>query len=281
MSVVARPAGPEDAAALDAVLARHAETSMFLRQSLALGAGGGPAPHAARFWWLGAGVFALSTAGFLAVQVPGLGPAQARAIRAALTGERLAGITGEAGQVAALLPHLRLPEAAFAHVADEPLYRLDLSGFDPARLSLAPGHLRPVRRADLCWLPRWRLAYEREVLGTGTLSRATAEVGQRAERMRLLWQGGLPVALTGFNARLAPPAAMVQVGGVYTPPAFRDRGFARTAVARHLAEAKAEGMRMAILFASGPPAMRAYEALGFRRIGRHAMAILRQPADLA
>lgn len=279
----ARPAVPADIPALEAFLARHAETSMFLRQSLTLGVAGGAAPHAARFWWLEEGVFALSAAGFLAVQAPGLGPPGARAIRAALAGELLAGITGEGRQVAALLPHLGLPEAAFAHVGEEPLYRLDLAGFDPGRLPLAAGDLRPVREADLAWLPRWRLAYEREMLGTGTAARARAQVeaAVRAGRLRLLWQGGVPVAMTAFNARLERPAAMVQVGGVYTPPAFRGRAFARTAVARHLAEAAAEGLRTAILFASGPPAMRAYEAIGFERVGRHTLAILHPGARVA
>ena len=276
--IAARPATAADIPVLEALFARHAETSMFLRQSLLHGVTGGDAPQSARFWRLGEGAFALSTAGFLSVQVPGLGAAEAQAIRAAISGERLAGLSGEAAQIEALVPHLRLPDGALAHRASEPLYRLDLTGFAPR--GLAPAVLRSVRPEDLAWLPRWRLAYEAETLGSGDPARAAAQVRAMGDRLRLLWQGGIPVAMTSFNARLPPPAAMVQVGGVYTPPAFRGRGFARTAVGLHLAEAAAEGARTAILFASGPPAMRAYEAIGFRQIGRYALAVLHCPVLL-
>lgn len=60
---------------------------------------------------------------------------------------------------------------------------------------------------------------------------------------------------------------MVQVGGVYTPPGQRSRGFARRAVALHLAEAHGYGVQEAILFAAGTAAVRAYRKLGFERIG--------------
>jgi predicted GNAT family acetyltransferase len=41
------------------------------------------------------------------------------------------------------------------------------------------------------------------------------------------------------------------------------------------------GARTAILFASGPAACRAYEAIGFRHIGSYALAILKEPQVVA
>ncbi len=75
---------------------------------------------------------------------------------------------------------------------------------------------------------------------------------------------GEPLAMTSFNAILPD---MVQIGNVYVPPELRRRGYARVVVARHLARVRAEGVRRAILFASGPAASRAYESIGFREEG--------------
>jgi len=109
------------------------------------------------------------------------------------------------------------------------------------------------------------------------------EARGRAERalatgdVRLLELDGAPVAMTAINARLPD---MVQIGGVYTPEELRGRGYARLAVALHMAEERAKAVRTAILFASGPAACRAYEAIGFERIGTYSLAILREPVRL-
>nr|WP_275116172.1 GNAT family N-acetyltransferase [Aliiroseovarius subalbicans] len=95
--------------------------------------------------------------------------------------------------------------------------------------------------------------------------------------VRLLEVQGTPVAMTAINARLPD---MVQIGGVFTPPDLRGRGHARQVVAAHLVEARAEGVKTAILFASGPAACRAYEAIGFERIGCYSLAILKNPVTL-
>ncbi|WP_139792875.1 GNAT family N-acetyltransferase [Pseudophaeobacter leonis] len=84
--------------------------------------------------------------------------------------------------------------------------------------------------------------------------------------MRILEVGGAPVAMTNFNAALP---SIVQVGGVYTPPDLRGLGYARRAVALHLAEAQQAGITEATLFAANPAAARAYEAIGFSRIGSY------------
>ena len=81
---------------------------------------------------------------------------------------------------------------------------------------------------------------------------------------------GAPVAYSAFNARLPE---IVQVGGVWTPPDRRGRGYARAVVAGSLLEARAEGVRRAVLFTSNPMARRAYEALGFRKIGEYGLVI--------
>ena len=90
----------------------------------------------------------------------------------------------------------------------------------------------------------------------------------------LLEEAGRPVSTTGFNATLDEA---VQVGGVWTPPRLRGRGYARAAVAASLLEARSAGVRRSVLF-TGPenlPAQKAYEALGFRQVGSYRLVLLR------
>ena len=62
---------------------------------------------------------------------------------------------------------------------------------------------------------------------------------------------------------------------IYTPPALRGRGFAKAVVAASLLVARDRGSSRAVLFTNNPSAARAYEALGFRRIGDYSLVLLR------
>ena len=83
---------------------------------------------------------------------------------------------------------------------------------------------------------------------------------------------GRPVAKTSFNAAVA---TWVQVGGVFTPPDLRSRGYGRAVVAASLEDARAEGATNAVLFttADNHAAQRAYEAIGFRAIGHYGLLV--------
>jgi predicted GNAT family acetyltransferase len=78
------------------------------------------------------------------------------------------------------------------------------------------------------------------------------------------------VSMAAFNARVAEAA---QIGGVYTPPDLRSRGYARSAVAGALLAVRASSVRRGVLFTaeSNAPAQRSYQALGFRRIGDYGL----------
>jgi predicted GNAT family acetyltransferase len=85
-------------------------------------------------------------------------------------------------------------------------------------------------------------------------------------------EGGRPVSLSAFNAALPD---IVQLGGIYTPPELRGRGYARAAVAASLLAAKQRGVARAVLFTSNPSAARSYEAVGFQRLGDFGLVLLR------
>ncbi|MFN4098906.1 MAG: GNAT family N-acetyltransferase [Pararhodobacter sp.] len=276
------PATDADLPAVEAFLAGHAETSMFLRANLQNPGLGNHAPHAmalALTRQAGAitGVFGITQAGYVLCQAPDATAEDWAAFARWLQGRPLAGATGEAAQIAQLTTALGLTSGDLALEDVQPLYRLALE--DLRMDGLAPGSLRLAEPDDHALLTRWFRTYEAEALATRpdlaekrAVERADAAIS--GDRLRVLIQDGEPVAMTAFNARLAD---MVQVGGVYTPPDGRGKHRARTAVALHLAEAREEGVSTAILFASGPAACRAYEALGFQRIGAYALAILKEP----
>ena len=91
----------------------------------------------------------------------------------------------------------------------------------------------------------------------------------------LLMDGDIPLTMTGFNPRLPD---IVQIGGVYTPPAWRGRGLARRALALHLAQVQATGVQRSTLFAVSAVAARACRALGFREIGAWSLIVLAEKA---
>jgi len=70
----------------------------------------------------------------------------------------------------------------------------------------------------------------------------------------------------------------VQIGGVYTPPAERSRGYAHCVIAQSLLDARDAGVSQAILFTGEEnyAAQKAYIALGFQHVGDYRLLILRE-----
>lgn len=279
-----REAGPDDAALLESLLSRQRDMAMFPLANLnshGLGTGAFPSDHprASRFWLLGDhAVLGLSRSGMLmplgteTSDVAPLGPA--------LSGHLVEGALGPATAVRPLLAALGLGSVPTRKDEDEPAFALDLADLvlpegGDARLVVADAGRRDLLHA-------WRAASHREILGA-TPGQAESIAADDVARMiaggnhRLLMVDDEPVALTGFNAVLPD---IVQVGGVYTPPALRGRGHARLAVALHLAEARAGGTRRAVLFAASPAAARAYAALGFQPNGSFALVLFAAPVTM-
>jgi len=279
-----RAAHPGDEPQIEAFLARHAETSMFLRSNLQrLGLSDNTSPHGTAFWLAGAdditAVFGISNAGYVLVQAPGAPPELFAAFAARIAGRTVQGFSGVSDQVEAAKHALGIAAAPFALDNPEPLYRLSLADL---RLPAGPGEIRPPDEGDRDLIYRWTRAYSAE-LNMSSPDRLDEEAESRTERaltggdVRLLHIDGTPVGMTAINARLPD---MVQIGGVYTPPDLRGRGHARRAVALHMAEIRGEGGKTAILFASGPAACRAYEAIVFERVGEYSLAILTDPVSV-
>lgn len=277
-------AGPDHRAALDSILTAGIDQAMFPLSNLrahGLGQGGFPSdhPHATRYWIIdGTSVVALTRGGMLlSLLATGCDLA---GLPAALKCQTVHGAAGPAASTRPVLGALGLSTTPARLDEDEPGFALDLS-----QLRLPPhpdATLIPVRAADRDLLIAWRAAATIETQGLPpdqALDHAAEDVeGWLAnDSHRILHHHGQPVALTGFNARLPE---IVQVGGVYTPPALRNRGHARTAVALHLAEARAGGASRAVLFAATPAATRAYLAIGFQPAAHFSLVLFCDPVTL-
>lgn len=269
----------EDVPAIKDFLKAHITTSMFpLTNLINYGMAGGH-PRAVSFWvrWQAGqitDVLCLSDEGMIFPQCP---TAPWADVAVVLHGTKVKGLLGHGAQVQGLRGALGLPTLAALDTV-EPLYQMSLSD-----LTMPDGDgfvLSPLSQLPLSLAEQWRAAYAVEALGV-----PVADAGAQAKRdvsgylardshRVLLKKDGDPVAMTGFNATLPD---IVQIGGVYTPRELRSRGYARKAVAMHLAQARSNGAKNAVLFAANAAAEKAYQAIGFRQTGQFAMTIYDNP----
>jgi GNAT superfamily N-acetyltransferase len=275
------PATKADLPAITAFLRAHLPTAMFALSNLDRFGMAGGHPRAMSFWMQRQGdalrdVASVTDAGLIFPNCP---QQPWGALRQALSGRQIIGIMGAADQVTGLEAALDMTHATGLR-SIEPHYALTLS--DLVIPDVAGFSLRPLSDGPRDLVIGWRRAYLLETLplpGEDTDATAIKDIDSyiAADSHRLLYHGGQPVAMTGFNARL-PDA--VQIGGVYTPPDQRGQGLARRAVALHLAEARAAGATQAMLFAANTGAARAYEAVGFQQIGQFGIILYAQPQVL-
>ena len=278
-----REAGPDDRAEIEALLTARIDQAMFplvnLRQhGLANGTFPSPHEHAIRIWRLGASLIALTRAGMILPLLDG--SPDLTNLRTALDGLNVTGAVGPAASARPILTALGIGNLPTNTDRDEPGFALDL---DRLIIPDLPGStLRPITPDDLSLLTAWRETYIGEVLGqTGPAAKARAEAELAAyllkDSHRLLLHHGQPVAMTGFNATLPE---IVQIGGVYTPPALRGKGYARRAVALHLDEARRNGATRAVLFAANDAAASAYRAIGFQPAVPFTLFLLSAPTRI-
>ena len=186
----------------------------------------------------------------------------------------LIGVLGAANQVRSGLKALNLVDAPTRMNEDEPQYSLKRGQLRPVKCD--GKHLKPFSTMPRDLLVSWRTAYASEVLGLTSPDEAGQEVDAYTVRdsHRVLMDGNIPVAMTGFNATTSE---CVQVGGVFTPRNNRGRGYASQALTLHLQEAFGMGVSNVTLFAASADAARIYERLGFERIGEYALVIFETP----
>ncbi len=275
-----REAVKGDEALIEAYLARHFTTAMFLRGNLRdFGIGNTEAPYGMRYFIREeggvTGIGGVGNGGAVMLQASGNLAEMVAHMRAAVPADFEPTVTtGAPEMVQAILAGFGMGDAPMQMNEVEPLFWLPKAALVPQ--DMAGFTLRPATKADLPLLASWNHAYNLEVLGLVDSAGSRAETYAAAERtlahgrQRLLLHKGAVVAQTNFNAALPDT---VQVGGVYTPPALRGQGFARRVVAAHLAAAFATGVENAILFSASESASKAYRAIGFTQVGSYRIVL--------
>ena len=277
-----------DLPAVERFLAAHADSSMILRGNLLLD---GIEDRGGRWAGVYAGAFDAGgalravaahylTGGNLVPQADSdqaLDAAVACAVAA--SGQPVRGVLGPRALVRRARSQLNLDGTPARYDGDEGLYALELAQLSAPPLLGEPGvGYRAWQPGDAELYLTWYRDYEAVSLGAADDAALSDRLREKFQRVLLqgercvLTRDGVPCATSTFNARLPD---MVQVGGVYTPPPLRSRGYARAAVAQSLLDARARGARRAILFTEehNVPAIRAYRALGFERIGDFAIVL--------
>jgi ribosomal protein S18 acetylase RimI-like enzyme len=273
-----------DAPELERFLALHRDSSMFLRANarragLSYRGAPGEANYAGMFEKDRlVGVVAHCWNGMVLPQAPGHVAELARAV-VEWSGRAVTGFSGSLEQVRQARSALSLDGAEAVLDGAEALYALDLAHLVvPASVTSGALSCRlplPEERELLC---AWRFAYNVEALNAPA-SPATrqssaafldAQIAEGHAWVAVLDK--VPVSLSAFNAVLPD---IVQLGGIYTPPELRGRGFARVVIAASLVSMRERGAARSVLFTNNPSAIRTYEALGFRPIGDYALVLFR------
>jgi predicted GNAT family acetyltransferase len=148
----------------------------------------------------------------------------------------------------------------------ERCYRLDAVMFP----SGVRGRARLATLDDIDLLVDWQMAFVEEAVPSDKRPREAMERTMRARLEmppdvagRLVWEdGGLPVALAGYGN--ATPNSM-RIGGVYTPPEHRRRGYGGAVTAAASQKVLDLGKKFVTLFTdlSNPTSNHIYQEIGF------------------
>ncbi|MEJ6404175.1 GNAT family N-acetyltransferase [Yoonia sp. 2307UL14-13] len=270
-------ADPADQPEITAFLQPHAPFAMFPMSNLADHGMSGGHDYAMTCWVAReAGqitdVMSLCDNG---MAMPFLPSGDHTAALAALGDRDVIGMAGPRQQVRGLMA-LGFAHAKCTFDHDEPQFLLSLKYLI---ISDGPGDLRPLTDAPTDIITGWIKDYDVNTLNAPE-EQATKQAAKTYDRYvatqshMVLMDGDTPLAMTGFNARLPD---IVQLGGIYTPPALRNQGHARRAVALHLAQVAKEGVTRATLFSASEAAAKAYQAVGFRQIGEWSLILFDGP----
>ncbi len=274
----------EDVPKIDRFLSEHSQTSMFPLANLLDFGLRGRDPRAVNVWTLGDGpraILAITNEGMVLPQCPDCSDAELSEAIQLIRGRALFGLAAEATQARRFMHLAGWEDRPATLNSDEPGFTLDLNQIVVPDTSGAA--LVPLGDLDREIAEGWRQSYLTEAMdfdADRARSQSKKDVATYVERdsHRALLVSGQPVGMTGFNARLSEA---VQIGGVYTPPALRGRGYAKLAVALHLLEARAAGLTRAVLFAASDSAARAYIAIGFKPAGQYSLILFKDPKDPA
>jgi len=279
-----RLAQEADLPQIDAFLSRHIQTSMFPLSNLREHGLGSAHPRALTVWVpddAPSALFSITNEGMVLPQCADCSDQQLSDAIDLIRGHALFGLAAEATQARRIMQLAGWEGRSATLNSDEPGFSLKLDTLIVPES--ADAELAPLGAVGSSITEGWRKSYLIEAMDFAAdraQEQAKKDIATYIERdsHRVLRVKGKAVAMTGFNARLPE---VVQVGGVYTPPDLRGRGYGRLAVALHLIEARNAGANRAVLFAASDSAARAYMGIGFQPAGQYSLILFTNPKDTA
>ncbi|RCJ41410.1 GCN5 family acetyltransferase [Nostoc punctiforme NIES-2108] len=271
---ILRTLQPGDEVSLEAFLLQHTDTSMFLRSNWRAA---GLLDQGARFQgtyiaaYIDETIVAVAAHfwnGMIVVQAPVYLPEVVQGV-VAQSGRAISGISGPAAQVEATKSILGLSNRPTQLDEAEILFSLALRDLQiPQALASAEVQCRLPYLDELELLTEWCAAFSVETLGqrdTPSLTTASRSIIEARQAMAMHWvlvEEDTPVSYSAFNASLPD---IVQIGGVWTPPALRGKGYAKSVVAGSLLNARSLLVKRAILFTgnNNQAAQAVYRGIGF------------------
>ncbi len=269
---------PGDEVSLETFLLQYTDTSMFLRSNWRAA---GLLDQGARFQgtYIAAYIDEIIVAvaahfwnGMLVIQAPVYLTEVVQAV-VAQSGRAVSGISGPAAQVEATKSILGFSNRPTQLDQPEILFSLALRDLQiPQALASAKVQCRLPHPEELELLGKWCTAYNVEALGkidTPSLRPACDRIIEARQTTAMHWvlvAGDTPVSYSAFNASLPD---IVQIGGVWTPPVLRGKGYAKSVVAGSLLDARSQGVKRAILFTgdNNQAAQAVYRGIGFLPTG--------------
>jgi FR47-like protein len=135
---------------------------------------------------------------------------------------------------------------------------------DPPRP--APGELRLAEPSDRDLLVGWTEDFIGETGIVGAGQAGSMVDGSLRRQGLLVWVDGVPVSMLGVNPAVS---RVSRIGPVYTPPQYRCRGYAGSAVAAASRRALATVAERCMLYTdlANPTSNKIYAEVGYRRAG--------------
>jgi predicted GNAT family acetyltransferase len=275
---------PGDEEPLKVFLCQYSDTSMFLRSNL----------HVAGLENTGAPLQGIYVAAFegdeivavvahcgngmLLVQAPVHLKAVVEQI-VAISRSQVKGISGPWLQALATQEILQLTSKKNTSVQSEILFGLELANLQiPPALATEKVKYRLPRVEELDLLTQWRVAFCQEMLGMSYSEELYQHLNQQVQDLQASQShcvavvDDTPLSYAATNARLPN---MVQLGGIWTVPEWRGKGYGRCAVAGLLLNLASQGVKRAILFTAqnNYAAQQVYFILGFEVIGEYGLLL--------
>ena len=142
------------------------------------------------------------------------------------------------------------------------IYRLEKI----SNITRASGKLRPATTDDKEILTKWMRSFYQDVFEPVNSDRLKDDAPLIVDTTKVyLWEDGIPVSMV---AKTRPTKNGISIGLVYTPPEFRQKGYATSCVATLCKELLNSGYKFCMLYTdlANPVSNSIYQKIGFREV---------------